>query len=450
MKVKNLLIFLLVLALVGGLVYTSIYGLDFGKFKLASISESMKLGLDLEGGVLVVLEANTDETGTDLDRKVEEAKNIISNRVNELGLTEPIIVKEGSKRIRIELPGVENTQEALDMIGQTAKLEFITLDTALPEDFVSLTIQQKLIFLESLPKEERIKFFDEHGKVIFTGENVKDSELTYDRNNLPAVGLEFDKEGGDIFYEITKELSSKPLGENILYIVLDDNVISAPGVSITIPDGKSSITGNFTLSEASNLAALIRGGALPVEMVEVESSVIGPTLGLESLEKSVFAAMIGLLLIFLFMIIYYRIPGFISSISLMIYIVLVLGIMTSLNATLTLPGVAGLILSIGMAVDANVVIFERIKEELKVGKTLRSAVDAGFKKAITTVLDANITTLIAGLVLFKFGTGPIKGFAVTLMIGLFASLFTAIFITKFILKLVIGMNITKNTKLYGA
>lgn len=438
MKVKNLLIFLLVLALVGGLVYTSIYGLDFGKFKLASISESMKLGLDLEGGVLVVLEANTDETGTDLDRKVEEAKNIISNRVNELGLTEPIIVKEGNKRIRIELPGVENTQEALDMIGKTAKLEFLTLDAMLPGDF------------ENFSKEEKIKFFDEHGTVKLTGENVKDSELTYDDKNLPAVGLEFDKEGGDLFFEATKELSNKPVGENILYIVLDDNIISNPRVSRSFGDGKASITGYFTLSEASNLAALIRGGALPVEMVEVQSSVIGPTLGLESLEKSVFAAMIGLLLIFLFMIIYYRIPGFVSAISLIIYIILLLGIMTSLNATLTLPGVAGLILSIGMAVDANVVIFERIKEELKVGKTLRSAVDAGFKKAITTVLDANITTLIAGIVLFKFGTGPIKGFAVTLMIGLFASLFTAIFITKFILKLVIGTNITKNTKLYGA
>lgn len=435
MNFKNLLIFIIILSLIGGISFISINGIEVGKFKLASIKESMNLGLDLKGGVLVVLEAQTDETGSELDRKVEEAKSIISKRINELGLTEPKIVREGEKRIRIELPGVENTQEAQNVIGKTAELKFITLDTAIPDDFSEFT------------NEEKKEFFDKHGTVILTGKNIKDSKPVYDNDNLPVVSLELDSEGDKKFFDITTKLSKT---RGILYIVLDNNIISSPYVDEPISGGSAIIRGSFSIKEATTLSALIRGGALPVEMKEVQSSIIGPTLGLESLDKSLYAGIIGILLIFLFMIIYYRIPGFVASISLVIYIIAVLGTLVSLNATLTLPGIAGLILSIGMAVDANVIIFERIKEELRLGKTVRSSVDFGFKKALSTVLDANITTLIAGIVLFKFGTGPIKGFAVTLMIGIFVSLITSIFITRYLLKLIIGMNITKNSKLYGA
>ncbi|KGG81515.1 preprotein translocase subunit SecD [Caloranaerobacter azorensis H53214] len=422
MNFKNIAIFLLIIALVGFISYSAIYGVNLGKYKITPVKESMKLGLDLEGGVFVVLEAQTDAQGAELERIMEQAKAIIRQRVDGLGVAEPNIVLEGKKRIRIELPGVKNAQDAIDIIGKTAQLQFV----------------------------------DPKGNVVVTGKNIKRSEVTYQLNREkgreePVVALEFDKEGAKNFAEATRKLiKNANEKDRIIYIVLDDEVISSPVVNSAITDGKAVITGNFTVEEAGKLATLIRAGALPVEMKEVQTSVIGPTLGLESLDKSIYAARIGLILIFLFMLIYYRIPGLIADISLTIYILLLLGTMIYLDATLTLPGIAGLILSIGMAVDANVVIFERIKEEIRSGKTLRAAVDSGFKRALRTVIDANVTTFIAGIVLFKFGTGPIKGFAVTLLIGLVASMITAVFITKYLLKLTIKMNITKNTKLYGA
>jgi preprotein translocase subunit SecD len=235
--------------------------------------------------------------------------------------------------------------------------------------------------------------------------------------------LELNSSGTEAFYEATKA------GGQIA-IVLDGKVISAPRASSAIPDGKAIISGNFTLDEASNLSSLIRGGALPVEMIEVQTDIIGPTLGLDAMTKSISAAKVGLAFIVLFLIGYYKLPGFIASISLVFYASLILVIMSAFGATLTLPGIAGLILSIGMAVDANVIIFERLKEELKNGKTVRSSLNFAFKRAMSTIVDANVTTLIAGIVLFNFGQGPIKGFAVTLMIGIVVSMFTAIVITK--------------------
>lgn len=422
MNFKSITIFLLIVALVGFISYSAIFGVDLGKYEITSAKENMKLGLDLEGGVFVVLEAQTDAQGAELEKKMEQAKAIIRQRVDGLGVAEPNIVLEGKKRIRVELPGIKNAQDAIDIIGKTAQLQFI----------------------------------DPKGNVVVTGKNIKKSEVTYQLNREtgreePVVALEFDKEGTQKFADATCELIKNPdAKDRIIYIVLDDEVISSPVVSGTITDGKAVITGSFTVEKASELATLIRAGALPVEMKEIQTSVIGPTLGLASLDKSIYAAKIGLILIFLFMLIYYRIPGLIADLGLTIYILLVLGAMIYLDATLTLPGIAGLILSIGMAVDANVVIFERIKEEIRAGKTLRAAVDSGFKRALRTVIDANVTTFIAGIVLFKFGTGPIKGFAVTLLIGLVASMITAVFITKYLLKLTIKMNITKNTKLYGA
>ncbi|WP_427339081.1 protein translocase subunit SecD [Caloranaerobacter sp. DY30410] len=422
MNFKSVAIFLLIIALVGFISYSAIFGVNLGKYEITPVKENMKLGLDLEGGVFVVLEAQTDAQGAELEKKMEQAKAIIRQRVDGLGVAEPNIVLEGKKRIRIELPGVKNAQDAIDIIGKTAQLQFV----------------------------------DPKGNVVVTGKNIKKSEVTYQLNREkgreePVVALEFDNEGAKKFAEATRELAKNAdAKDRIIYIVLDDEVISSPVVNSVITDGKAVITGGFTVEEAGKLATLIRAGALPVEMKEVQTSVIGPTLGLESLDKSIYAAKIGLILIFLFMLIYYRIPGLIADISLTIYILLLLGTMIYLDATLTLPGIAGLILSIGMAVDANVVIFERIKEEIRAGKTLRAAVDSGFKRALRTVIDANVTTFIAGIVLFKFGTGPIKGFAVTLLIGLVASMITAVFITKYLLKLTIKMNITKNTKLYGA
>lgn len=420
MNLKNTIIFILIVALVVFTSYVAINGVDLGKYKIENAREEIDLGLDLAGGVYVVLEAQTDATGEELDKIMEQSKAIIRERVDGLGVSEPNITIEGNNRIRIELAGVQDSHQAIDLIGKTAQLQFI----------------------------------DPEGNVVVTGKNIKKSEAKYQSTDLgeePVVALEFDKEGTTKFAEATKRLVGKTNDiDKIIYIVLDDKVISSPVVRSVIDDGQAQIEGNFTIQEASELATLIRAGALPVEMKEMEVSTIGPTLGLKSLDKSIFAAMIGLILIFAFMLIYYRIPGLVADIALIIYILIMLGIMINLGVKLTLPGIAGLILSIGMAVDANVVIFERIKEELRMGKSLRSSVDSGFKRALSTVLDANITTFIAGLVLYSFGTGPIKGFGVTLIIGIISSMITAVFITKFLLKLIINTNITKNTKLYGA
>lgn len=422
MKAKSIIIFLLILMIAGAGIYVALEGINIGKFEIEPIDKGMKLGLDLEGGVYVVLEAKTDETGDELKQKMQETKAIIDQRVNGLGVTEPIITIEGEDRIRIELPGLKDTQEAFDMIGKTAELQFINSE----------------------------------GEIIVTGKNIKDSEPVYIEErttgkNMPVVSLEFDSEGAKLFKEGTQKAMEKPLGDGrIINIVLDGEVISAPAVNDVITDGSATIQGDFTIEEATELSTLIKAGALPVEMEEVQASEIGPSLGLTSLDKSVYAATIGIILIFLFMLIFYRVPGLIADITLTIYILIVLFTLTSLNATLTLPGIAGLILSIGMAVDANVVIFERIKEEIRLGKSIRSSIDSGFKNALSTVIDANITTLIAGIVLFNFGTGPIKGFAVTLIIGIITSMITALFITRLLLKLFIDMKITKNTKMFGA
>ncbi|MGO1368056.1 MAG: protein translocase subunit SecD [Senegalia sp. (in: firmicutes)] len=422
MKSKSIIIFLLILLIVGTGVFVALEGINIGKFEIEPINKSINLGLDLEGGVYVVLEAKSDASGEELKKKMTEAKAIIDQRVNGLGVTEPIITIEGEDRIRIELPGLKDTQEAFDMIGKTAELQFINSE----------------------------------GEVIVSGKNVKNSEPVYIEQqttgkNVPVVSLEFDSEGAKLFKEGTEKAMANPVGEGrIISIVLDDEVISAPAVNDVITDGSATIEGNFTIEEATELSTLIKAGALPIEMEEVQASEIGPSLGLTSLDKSVYAATIGIILIFLFMIGFYRLPGLIADISLTIYILIVLATLVSLNATLTLPGIAGLILSIGMAVDANVVIFERIKEEIRLGKSIRSSVDAGFKNALSTVVDSNITTLIAGIVLFNFGTGPIKGFAVTLIIGIITSMITALFITRLLLKLVINMKITKNTKMFGA
>lgn len=422
MNTKKLTIFLLIVLVVALGGYVAINGITLGEYGIDSVKDSLKLGLELEGGAYVVLEAETDEVGDELNKKMQEAKSIIDQRVNGLGVTEPNIVIEGEDRIRIELPGLKNTQEAMEMIGKTAELQFI----------------------------------DAEDNVIVTGKHIEESEPIYIQSsttgqNMPVVSLGFNSEGAKLFKEATERVMSKPRGEDrIIRIVLDGEEISAPAVNDVIANGQSTIEGDFTIEEATELSTLIRAGALPVELEEVEASIIGPTLGLTSLDKSIVAAAIGLMLIFIFMIFAYRIPGLIADISLVIYILIILLIMISIDATLTLPGIAGLILSIGMAVDANVVIFERIREEIRSGKSLRSSVDSGFKRALSTILDANITTLIAGIVLFNFGTGPIKGFAVTLIIGVIVSMITAIFITRFLLKLVIGINGTKNTKIFGA
>lgn len=370
-----------------------------------SIKDRIKLGLDIKGGVYVVMEADTDLEGEDLKKAMEQTQSVIEERVNQMGLSEPVVTIEGEKRIRVELPGAEDAQEAIDQIGKTAQLQFALAD----------------------------------GTVVLDGGNVKDAEATMDEDSAGyAVALQFDSEGGDLFYEATRKAYSgevtsaiEGVPNNSILIILDGQIISYPGVKNgPISGGNCSITGGFSQEEASNLAALIRGGALPLELHEINSSVQSAKIGYDALEMSVYAGLIGLAVVMLIMLIAYRGMGVAADLALLFYIVIVLNIMALMGSVLTLPGIAGIILSVGMAVDANVVIFSRIREEIESGKTVRSAVQTGFKRAMGTVIDSQVTTLIAAVILYEIGTSSVRGFAWTFMIGIVVSIFTAVIITQ--------------------
>ncbi|MGI6413783.1 MAG: protein translocase subunit SecD [Syntrophomonadaceae bacterium] len=370
---------------------------------------NINLGLDLRGGLRVVLQAQEREGEPVTADTIQKAVGILRDRVDNLGVKETSLYPQGNNRVVIEIAGEDDPEAAVDILKNVAQLEFR----------------------------------DEQGNVAVTGKNLKNAEARMNPNTQQAeVTLEFDQEGARLFGKATKANLGKPL-----YIVLDDRVISAPVVNTVIEDGNAVIEGNFTAKEAQDLAVLLRSGALPVSFSVLEKRSIGPTLGADSLDKSLKAGIVGIIAILIFMIGYYRLPGIIADLSLVLYSLLVLGAMVYLGAVLTLPGIAGFALSIGMAVDANIIIYERIKEELRFGKTLQAAIDSGFKRAFWTIFDANITTLITAMVLMYFGTGPIKGFAVTLSLGIVASLLIALTFTKYML--ILFSNLTKNPKLYG-
>ncbi len=382
-----------------------------------------RLGLDLQGGVMVRLEA---PEGTS-EEEMNSAITIINNRINSLGVTEPEVRREGTNRISVELPGVDNPEEAVEMIGTTAKMEFIRVDT---------------------------------GETVISGSDLSKSygdvnENTYNVNERYGVSLEFTSEGTKKFAAATQDLMSKYPGEanrqnRVIAIVLDGEVLSAPAVNDVINDGKARIAGGFeSQEEVNNLAMLLQSGALPVDLQLLEKRTVGPQLGPDSIAKSVNAAIIGVIVLALFMIVLYRVPGVIALISLTLYAVLLAGALILIKSTITLPVIAAFLLSIGMGVDANIIIYERIKEELRAGKSLRVSVEYGFKKAFATILDSNVTTLIAGVVLIIFGTGSIRGFAITLSIGILASMFTAITFTRFILNNLVESNMITNKKFYG-
>ncbi len=421
--------FFIMLVLIAFSVFLAFYGLTIGSFEVKPVASSVKLGLDIEGGVVVVYEAKTDATGTDLDKLMDQSISVIGKRVNELGLTEPLITRQGDKRIRIELPGVKDIQEAISAIGKTAQLEFVLID-------------QGTIVETGMMKDVA------KGETVLTGEHLSDASYGYHQERGHMVSLRMDGDGKDLFRDATQRAADR--GGAQIAILLDDEIISAPFADEVIPNGEAVISGSFDATEATQLAALIRGGALPVELEEVQSSQIGPTLGKDALDSAINAAMIGLGLVVLFMIGYYRVPGFVASMALILYSTLVLFAMIGFGATLTLPGVAGIVLGVGMAVDGNVIIFERIKEEMRNGKTLRASIDAGFSRALHTIVDANITTFIAAIVLYYFGEGPIRGFAVTLMIGIAVSMLTAVVVTKTMLRSSVSMKVFNNKKLFGA
>ncbi|MBR2001029.1 MAG: protein translocase subunit SecD [Firmicutes bacterium] len=383
-----------------------------GAGSVEPLKDQIKLGLDMVGGVSVLMEAQTDLTGEELKAVMNQTQLVIENRVNEMGLSEPVVTIEGDHRIRVELPGAENADEAIKMIGDTAQLLFITADE----------------------------------QVILTGSNVKHASASPYQGDNPyllgtyAINLEFDSEGADLFYEATKKAATNQIVSAGTYepyqiaIILDDMELSAPAVEGPIPGGKCQITGNYGSEEAMNLAALIRGGALPVALKEVETQNVGPSLGMEAAKISVIAGVIGITLIMVIMVIAYKGMGLTADIALLLYVLLVLWTMVALKGVLTLPGIAGIILSVGMAVDANVIIFARIKEENNNGKSIRVSVESGFKRAMGTIIDSQVTTMIAAVVLYLLGTGSVRGFALTLLIGIIASIFTAVVVTQVYLK----------------
>jgi preprotein translocase subunit SecD len=384
--------------------------LVFG-FYISPLVMSVKQGLDLQGGTHVVMEAVDTPDAQVNEDAMQRVVKVMERRVNELGLTEPIIQRQGERRIIIELPGVKDPEGAIALIGKTALLEFKTED----------------------------------GKTILTGKDLKDAKAQITQSNRNDVSIEFTDAGGKVFGEMT----AKNVGKHIA-ITLDNQVLTNPVVQEAIPSGKAVITGQRTIEEAQNLAILLRSGALPVKMNIMETRTVGPTLGQDSKDKSTLAFTISIVAIVVFMVAFYRLSGVVANITLALYVMLLLVALKMLNATLTLPGIAGIILSMGMAVDANVLIFERFKEEYRGGKTLRAAMDAGFNRAFTTIFDSNVTTLFAAVVLFFLGSGPIKGFAITLGLGIILSMFTAITVTKYLLKSLMNSSVFKSGKIFGA
>lgn len=377
---------------------------------LSNWDSYLKKGLDLEGGVYVLLEANPSEDEEVDHDAIQRAMAIISNRIDELGVVEPVLQREGERRIRIELPGIEDQAQAMEVIGRTAMLTFVS-----PE-----------------------------GDVLLTGGDLKNAYFTRGNYSEPLVALEFGPEGRDKFAQATEKYLGQPIA-----IFLDDELVSAPTVENVITEGNAVITGITTAEDAHNIALMLRSGALPIDLVELETRSVGPVLGENALRLSFTAGIIGLAIIMVFMLFYYKFAGLVADISLTVYLGLVFLILAGFNATMTLPGIAGLILSIGMAVDANILIFERTKEEIEKGKTIFTAINTGFDRALRAILDANTTTVIAALVLFIVASGSVRGFAVVLLVGIFSSVISAIFLTRYLLRLAARSRLIKNAAYLG-
>lgn len=370
----------------------------------------IRQGLDLQGGTHIVMQAEDTEENKVTNEAITQVINIMQKRVNEMGLTEPIIQREGANRIIIELPGEKDPQKAIETIGKTAVLQFK----------------------------------DEEGNVKLTGEDLKNAKEQMGQNKQPLVALEFSDEGGKKFGALTAANIGCHIG-----IYLDGELLTNPVVNEAITGGSAVITGQRTLEEAKDLAILLRSGALPVKVSVMEVRTVGPSLGQDSKDKSVVAFTIGLSLVVIFMLAVYRMAGFVADVALLVYVLILLGILNMLHATLTLPSVAGVILSIGMAVDANVLIFERFKEEIASGKMLRLAVQSGFKRAFVTIFDANMTVIITSCILFFLGSATVKGFAFSLGLGVAVSMFTAITVSRTLLMFLIDANWIHNPWWFG-
>jgi len=420
---KRLLVWFIIFLIVFGLaVYIDYTAITASSKPLETLSkfESYivpRFGLDIKGGVRFVLEAVDTPEVKVTPEAMQTAISVIQKRVNALGISEAVVVQEKGanwKRIDVELPGWKDPQKAKELIGQTALLQFKTED----------------------------------GTVVLTGAHIKNATLEFSKDpatlGQPVIAFQLDAEGTKIFADVTQ----KNIGKTIS-IYLDDKLLMAPTVKSAITEGQGVIEGNFTKEEAANYAALLRSGALPVKLNFIQEEVVGPSLGSYTIRMAVIGAIVAFILIALYMIIFYGYLGLLSALSLVFYVSLELAVLFLMHATLSLPAIGGAILSLGMAVDINVIVFERMKEELKLGKTLKSIINAGFANALRTVIDSNLTVLVGAAILFYFGTTIIKGFAVTTTIGILSGFISGVFVTRLLVELFLPQTSLKKPWMWG-
>ncbi|MDR1259845.1 MAG: protein translocase subunit SecD [Endomicrobium sp.] len=414
------------------------------------LNKILRLGLDLNGGIHLLFEVDDSrlDGGIKTNDAVDSISEIIRNRIDQFGVMEPMIVKQSYKWILVQFPSTQDVKFAKDLIGKMALLEFKIVNRCEETNKILKLFNDKgitpleyrknpLLYPDIkaiMPKEASIFESKEKNtyyildKTVLTGSVLTNAKVEFDERSRQAVVLiEFNKRGKEIFADVTEKNTGKNLA-----IVLDDVVQSVPIICSKIPDGKAFIEGNFNYKDAKLLATILRAGALPAPVKVIEEKMVGPSLGNDSIKRGFIASFVGVIAVFVFMIVYYRFSGLIADISLFLNLIILMAVMTYFKFTITLPGIAGIALMLAMSVDANVLIIERIREELNAGKTIKIAIDTGYRKVFWTVFDANVTTLIASVFLFKFGIGPIKGFAVTLSIGLIISMFTSVSITKLI------------------
>jgi len=381
---------------------------------------------DAGGGLirLTVPEAAINER---IRQTIEQSIQIVEKRVNELGTVEPVIQRQGTDRILVQVPGLQDPTHLKELLGKTAKMEFRMVDSSVPPDQAQagrLPPDSELLMSTSSPKVPYVV----KKQVLVSGGELTDAQPGFDqRSGEPVVNFRFNTVGARKFAQATTDNVGQPFA-----IVLDNEVISAPVIREPIIGGQGQISGNFTVQSANDLAVLLRAGALPAPLTVIEERTVGPGLGQDSIEKGELAAYVGAIMVIVFMLLTYRLFGVFANIAVVINVAMIFGLLSLLSATLTLPGIAGIVLTVGIAVDSNVLIYERIREELRGGRTPINAIDAGFKRALATILDSNITTFIAAAVLFYIGTGPVRGFAVTLGIGIITTVFTAFTLTRLI------------------
>ncbi len=377
-----------------------------------------------QGNVIRVELSEDEKVATD-QRTVQQSLEIIRRRIDEVGTREPTIQRQGTDRILIQVPGIGSAGELKELIGTTARLTFHPVVGFAPSADASARSGNIIVPELPLPGQAPSQFYELEGTAILSGEDLDDAQPSFDQNGRPSVSFRFNPSGARVFGQYTTENVGA-----LFAVVLDDEVITAPQIQEPITGGSGQITGNFSVEESTDLAVLLRAGALPAELTFLEERTVSPTLGQESIDAGTIACIVAFAAVMVFMFLSYGLFGLFANLALILNVAMLFGLLSMIGATLTLPGIAGIVLTIGMAVDANVLVFERIREELKTAKGPSRAIELGYEKALSAIIDANITTFITATILFALGSGPVKGFAVTLGLGILTSVFTAIFVTR--------------------